>query len=338
MAARTWRYAGLDELEGRPHVVVDGAARAGTTLVLSHWPMSPTPAHLARDLSAEIARAFLSDDLAATEPSGLVTNDHPDLDGLVSLFFLTAPPRALEHADLLLEVARVGDFGVVRSLEAARTAWALETLMRDPHLATVDLVDAAINEQSTLTRTYRSLLAVLPRYLEDHDRFRYLFAHREERFLASRELLALRSTSAEDPSLDLAIFEIDSQEMDDGDESSPTLGVDALAIHSATDASRILIGRAGHIAYYDRYETWVRYVTRRRLARRDLQPLAVALSAVDRVPWKADPPAAIEPVLRTEGKSSLSFSEAVERISAYLAQSPVAFDPFAGPRSPFAAG
>ncbi len=47
-------YAAYEELGERPHVMVDGAARPGSVLTLSHWPQSPTPSTLARDLSTEI--------------------------------------------------------------------------------------------------------------------------------------------------------------------------------------------------------------------------------------------------------------------------------------------
>ena len=56
---RVLPYLPVEELEGRPHVIVDGAARSGSVLTLSHWPQSPTPVGLARDLSAEIVFAFL---------------------------------------------------------------------------------------------------------------------------------------------------------------------------------------------------------------------------------------------------------------------------------------
>src|SRR5271166_6532835 len=52
-------YVPVEELGDRPHVLVDGATRAGSVLTLSHWPQSPTPAALARDTSAQIVFAFL---------------------------------------------------------------------------------------------------------------------------------------------------------------------------------------------------------------------------------------------------------------------------------------
>ncbi|MGH9299811.1 MAG: DUF6687 family protein, partial [Acidimicrobiales bacterium] len=53
-------YAPYESLDDRPHVMVDGAARASSILTLSHWPQSPTPKLLARDLSVEIVLQFLA--------------------------------------------------------------------------------------------------------------------------------------------------------------------------------------------------------------------------------------------------------------------------------------
>ena len=53
------RYVPYGQLAGQPHVVLDGSATAGTALVLSHWPGSPTPRELAADLSTEIAFRYV---------------------------------------------------------------------------------------------------------------------------------------------------------------------------------------------------------------------------------------------------------------------------------------
>ena len=86
-------YREYAELTGRPHVVVDGSAQAGTELVLSHWPGAATPDILRADLSAEIAFNYLDHpELHVDAP--YVTNNHFDQDGLVAVFALTQPEAA----------------------------------------------------------------------------------------------------------------------------------------------------------------------------------------------------------------------------------------------------
>ena len=66
------RYRAYGELRDVPHVVVDGSAQPGTVLVLSHWPGMPTPEPLRRDLSAEIAFAYLEHPFAGTSAMEVV--------------------------------------------------------------------------------------------------------------------------------------------------------------------------------------------------------------------------------------------------------------------------
>ena len=102
-----FRYVPYQDLGGIPNVIVDGSATDSTVLTLSHWPNSPVPPGLESDLSAEMAFSFLarSDLHDGTE---VVSNNHFDQDGLVSLFALVEPQRALERRDFLLDVAAAG--------------------------------------------------------------------------------------------------------------------------------------------------------------------------------------------------------------------------------------
>ena len=78
-----------------PNVVVDGRANTATVLTLSHWPQAPCPADLRRDLSAQSALAYLSTPCPPRVPAELVTNNHFDQDGLMSVlpwWIRPAPP------------------------------------------------------------------------------------------------------------------------------------------------------------------------------------------------------------------------------------------------------
>ena len=104
-------------LNGRPHVMVDGAAREGSVLTLSHWPQSPTAAFLARDVSAAIVLEYVRlslegvpntvhgpqggagrSALARGRAAEAVTNDHFDEDGLMSVLALVDPKVAMRDA------------------------------------------------------------------------------------------------------------------------------------------------------------------------------------------------------------------------------------------------
>lgn len=337
-----YRYLGLEELGDSPHIIVDGAKRPHTTLVLSHWPASPTPEILWRDLSAEIASAYLGHPEFWDRSADVVSNDHPDIDGLISLFFLTNPAYAMEHATLLIDVARIGDFGVVRSRDAAQIAWILEALMDAPELITAELVDSEISKSSSTTLVYRSLLAALPRIIENRESYRSLYQSREELFdKATSEISSGTIALEEFSDVELAVFHVDHVPDPDEHVGRAVLSAfDGFALHTATSMPRILIGRGRRFVYYDRYETWVRFVSRRYKLRRDLGGLAKTLSDGDNTTWHADAPNTLEPVMwHDDVPSDYQLSTVVDYVTKYLATAPVAWDPFrsGGPLLPSAA-
>lgn len=328
-----YRYLGLDELGDQRHLVVDGAPRQNSATVLSHWPISPTPTGLWRDLSAEIAYAYLLDETTWDQSTDIVTNDHLDVDGLISLYFLTNPERAIERAELLVEIARVGDFGVVRSSQAAEIAWILEALMQDPDLAIVDLADSAVTPGRATTASYRAMLAVLERIIESPERYEAIVKGPRERFFATmNDISSGAITLEEHQDNDLCVVLVsETAAMTDTSNTveGVPIGIDSYAIHSSTPASRILVCRDKRYVYYDRYETWVRFVSTRHQLRRDLARLSIELNTVDEVEWVAGHPSTLIPVLHHGTEvSSLTRDQLITSLVDFLRASEPAWDPF----------
>ncbi len=102
----------LTEAPSEPVLSVDGAFGA-PGLNLSHWPGNETPSALKRDLSTGIALAFAEltpeerDRLA--EGCTALVNNHFDTDGVLSMFAILHPKRALANAQRLLDAAAAGD-------------------------------------------------------------------------------------------------------------------------------------------------------------------------------------------------------------------------------------
>src|SRR3954468_1060701 len=117
-------YVAYFEVGERPNVVVDGAATPSTVLTLSHWPGAPTPEVLKADLSAEIAFRYL-DHPELHVGADVVSNNHFDEDGLMSLYALIDPEGAMARRSLVEDVARAGDFGTFESRDAARVSFAI---------------------------------------------------------------------------------------------------------------------------------------------------------------------------------------------------------------------
>ena len=119
-----------DQLGDTPNVIVDGSANAHTTLTLSHWPHSGTPLDYRDDVSAQIAFRFL-DRPRGYEPARVVSNNHFDEDGVVSVFALVEPDTAQARRSFLIDVASAGDLEVWSSRDALRVALTINAITEE---------------------------------------------------------------------------------------------------------------------------------------------------------------------------------------------------------------
>lgn len=311
------RYVPYAELDGIPHVVVDGVARGDTLLTLSHWPGSPTPEVLRDDLSAQIAFHYLDHPELAVAAEA-VTNNHFDQDGLASVFTLVAPEAAQERRAQVVDLARAGDFSRFESRAAARASFAVARLQAE--------VDGD---------PYPALLDRVPELIDHPERFR---AHweSEDAHLAESEAAIADGTVAIDelPELDLAIVTVPedwSERQVHRFTQTATGAAHPMAVHNATDRFRVLYLRGRAYELQLRYETWVRYVSRRPLPRPDLGPLAAHLTAREtQGTWRFDGAGGIAPRLRLEGaeESSIAPEQFVDAVVDALCTAPPGWDPY----------
>lgn len=96
----------------RQTIFADGSAddtfREGVDLELSHWVPNRTPPRYKADTSTEICLNFVADPLPGDWD--LAINNHLDVDGVLGVYVLTHPERALAHRDTLAAASRMGDF------------------------------------------------------------------------------------------------------------------------------------------------------------------------------------------------------------------------------------
>jgi hypothetical protein len=280
----TRRYVPIHELRaGDPHIVVDGAARPGTVLCLSHWPRTPTPPEVRADLSTEIVLRARDSGLLDDAPAA-VTVDHYDQDAMASLAILVVPGLSTTDEMRLVEVARVGDFDVVRDRDAARIAFALGSLadaerspvpgLAGPHRPAdpMDVVAAAT----------RHALAILPALLEDVAGHHALWSHEERAYDVSASALASGwATLQELPEVDLAVVRVDSAHPDAVRARWHGDALHRAAVHSATSMLRVAtVSEAGVEVRY-RYETWVRLARPCSRPRVDLSAVAEELDRLE---------------------------------------------------------
>ncbi|MGF1596265.1 MAG: DUF6687 family protein [Acidimicrobiales bacterium] len=332
------RYVPYAETHDRPNVVVDGAPNAASVLSLSHWPGLAQPPGIGADLSAQMVFRHLDGPGPAAAGAEVVTCDHFDQDGLVSVFALVDPQRAVAHRSLLIDVAAAGDFATYRHRAAARASMALWTYghaEQSPLAAELAALDDAADRDALLFTTLLPLLVELVTTPEGH---RHLWAEEDERLAASERAIATGAAIIDErPDLDLVIVTVPG---DGVDRSGHRFGTGAMelrpihpmAINNASGRFRQLFVDDRCYRYVDRYETWVQYRSRRPLPRVDLRPLAEALTAVEprRGRWHADGPGSLTPALWSED-SALDPPIVIGAIAAHLETAPPAWNPYLVP-------
>src|SRR5829696_4310494 len=115
-----------DVLENVPKLSVDGTV--DNAIHFSHWQGNATPAELKADTSTEIALNLVASPNRESLTNGidLVTNNHFDTDGVLSVWTVLTGERALAYRDLLIAAAEAGDFSEYSSDYGVRVSIAIQ--------------------------------------------------------------------------------------------------------------------------------------------------------------------------------------------------------------------
>lgn len=331
-----FRFVGYAASESQPNVVVDGSPNAGTVLTLTHWPGYPQRLGFEFDLSAEMAFHYL--DAPPEHPlAEVVSNNHFDQDGLVGLHALVEPELALQHRELLIDVASAGDFATYRDRRAARTSMVIDAYADGDRSPIADRLVGSYDEQCAVL--YTEMIPLLVPIATDIERFRDLWEAEDADLSASEQAIAEGVVAIEEvPDIDLAIVTIPDDERSRKGHRFAGESFDSvhpMALNNATKCFRLLVVHGRKYQYVDRYETWVQYRSRRPLARVDMRPLADELTIRERggATWDAAAPARLTPTMRVEGQSSLDAAYVRDLVVDHLRHAAPAWDPYAGKAS-----
>jgi hypothetical protein len=115
-----------EALENVPKLSVDGTVE--NSIHFSHWEGNRTPAEVKADTSTEIALNLVASPNRAALTNGieLVTNNHFDTDGVLSVWTVLTGERALAYRDLLIAAAEAGDFSEHSSDDGVRVSIAIQ--------------------------------------------------------------------------------------------------------------------------------------------------------------------------------------------------------------------
>jgi hypothetical protein len=112
-------HSGLDDV---PKLSVDGTV--SNSIHFSHWEGNRTPSEVKADTSTEIVLNLVASPnrKELTQGIELVTNNHFDTDGVLSVWTALAGERALELRDKLIPAAEAGDFCELTNEAAVRAS------------------------------------------------------------------------------------------------------------------------------------------------------------------------------------------------------------------------
>ena len=261
-------------------ISVDGAFGA-PGLNLSHWPGHSTPPDLRRDLSTEIAFAFL--ELPAARQAELtanceaLVNNHFDTDGVCAAFALLQPDLARDHAQALIDAAAAGDCFRAPTDAAVCldiTIQSFADLTRSP-IATelAGLESAARYERATLELFDRLGAMLQPGGLEPYE---HLWSAPLARLHTDQEDLR-KAAFDELVHLDAGVYQ-----------ASAPFDPGRHAVFSASDLDRVLLlgqDAAGCTArLLINTTSWFDLPTRRAQARPDLASLCSEMNELEGVP------------------------------------------------------
>jgi hypothetical protein len=115
-----------DAIENVPKLSIDGTV--GNSIHFSHWEGNKTPTEVKADTSTEIALNLVtsSNRLQLTEGIELVTNNHFDTDGVLSVWTVLKGEGAAEYRDVLIGAAEAGDFSEYSSDAGIRISLSIQ--------------------------------------------------------------------------------------------------------------------------------------------------------------------------------------------------------------------
>src|SRR5436189_2267941 len=111
-----------DAIADLPKLSVDGTV--DNAIHFSHWNGNQTPEWVKADTSTEIVLNLVAapNRNELTHSIDLVTNNHFDTDGVLSVWAMLTGERALDLRDRLIAAAEAGDFSEFSSIDGVRAS------------------------------------------------------------------------------------------------------------------------------------------------------------------------------------------------------------------------
>jgi hypothetical protein len=273
-----------DAIANLPKLSVDGTV--DNAIHFSHWNGNKTPASVKADTSTETVLNVLAapsrDEL--TQGIDLVTNNHFDTDGVLSVWAMLTGERALGLRDKLIAAAEAGDFSELSSVDGVRASIVIQGSDSPTDKSGSPLAQQVAGRPVTdEAESYVATLPHIEHVIEHTGQYEILWREpwtRIERALDSFAQGESQVAEFDDANLSLvtlapAIF--GSPGFDPRQHSAPFT---AISHHARGEMFLIATPLNGGWAYRIDYPyySWAETVVRPKIARRDLGALITALN------------------------------------------------------------
>jgi hypothetical protein len=286
-----------DAIANVPKLSVDGTV--DNAIHFSHWRGNQTPESVWADTSTEIALNLVAaanrDEL--TQGIDLVTNNHFDTDGVLSVWTVLTGKRALELREKLIAAAEAGDFSELSSEDGVRASIVIQGSDSPTDDTGSPLAQQLAGERVTdEARSYELVLPHVERVLTRTSEFEELWRGPWNRIQTALESFARGTSHVEEDAdtklstVTLAPEVFSAAGFRPGQDSAPFT---AIAQNARGEIFLIATPLDGGWAYrFDYpYYSWAETIVRPRIKRRDLSGLMNQLNELETNPsakWKVD--------------------------------------------------
>jgi hypothetical protein len=307
-------HAGLDNV---PKLSVDGTV--ANAVHFSHWQGNETPAEVKADTSTEIALNLVAspnhDKL--TRGIELVTNNHFDTDGVLSVWTVLTGERALSLRDRLIGAAESGDFSEFRNEDAVRASIVIQgSDQASPNNDSGSPLAAwlAGEEVDDDARSYELVLPEVERVLTRIDDYEPLWRTAWGEIAKAFESFERGASTVEEyPDSGLSLITLAPEVFSSSGFNPTRHAAPYTAISRYAKGKLFLIATPLQDSWAYRidypYYSWAETVVRPRIERRDLNPLITHLNQIEKKQsgrWKLDNSEMTSAVKFLDGTGSLA--------------------------------
>ncbi|MDQ3474200.1 MAG: hypothetical protein M3447_10735 [Acidobacteriota bacterium] len=310
-------HPGLDNV---PKLSVDGTVP--NSVHFSHWEGNETPVALKADTSTEIALNLVASPQHSQFTRGieLVTNNHFDADGVLSVWTVLNGNRVLEFRELLISTAEAGDFSELTSEAGVRASIAIQGS---------DQAGNETQEGSPLAqflnggypaddaKAYELVLPEVEKLITNIDAYEHLWRDGWELVATAIESFEKGASVTEElPEVSTTLVTLSPDIFGPAGFDPKKHGVPVIAISRYAHGELFLIATPYESGWSYRFDypyySWAETVVRPKIERRDLTLLLARLNQIERNSkgkWQLDRSEMTSAIKFLDGRNALAASE-----------------------------